>query len=168
MKALVISDPHIVLSFQDEIRRSDEARYDHRLHSILLVAQGMTCPEVAKKLGDSARTVEYWVHRFEDEGFSGLADADHAGRPKRINENQIREIDLALRKPPVAIGLHGNLWDGKTLSLFIKNKYSINLGVRQCQRLFRQLGFRLRKPRPLIAHADVSEQAKFKKNYENY
>jgi hypothetical protein len=51
MKPLNISDPHIILAFQDEIRRSDEARYDHRLHSMLLVAQGMTCPEVAKKLG---------------------------------------------------------------------------------------------------------------------
>ena len=168
MKPLNISDPHIILAFQDEIRRSDEARYDHRLHSILLVAQGMTCPEVAKKLGDSARTVQYWVHRFEDDGFSGLADADHAGRPKRINQDQLKEIGLILRKSPMEAGLNGNLWDGKTLSLFIKREYSVVLGVRQCQRLFRQLGFRLRKPRPLIAHADPSQQKEFKKNFRNF
>jgi transposase len=65
-------------------------------------------------------------------------------------------------------GLNGNLWDGKTLSLFIKNQYSVVLGVRQCQRLFRQLGFRLRKPRPLIAHADPSQQKEFKKNLRNF
>jgi hypothetical protein len=41
------------------------------------------------------------------------------------------------------------------------------LGVRQCQRLFRQFGFRLRKPRPLIAKANVSLQKKHKKNYRN-
>jgi hypothetical protein len=29
--------------------------------------------------------------------------------------------------------------------------------------MFRQLGFRLRKPRPLIAHADPVEQAAVKK-----
>lgn len=167
MKPLSISDPHIILAFQDEIRRSDEARYDHRLHSILLVAQGMTCPEVAKKLGDSSRTVQYWVHRFEDDGFSGLADADHTGRPKRISRTQLKEIDSVLRKSPTEAGLQGNLWDGKTLSLFIKNKYAVTLGVRQCQRLFRQLGFRLRKPRPLIAHADASKQKEFKKNSGN-
>lgn len=168
MKPLSISDPHIILAFQDEIRRSDEARYDHRLHSILLVAQGMTCPEVAKKLGDSTRTVQYWVHRFEDDGFSGLADADHVGRPRRISQIQLKEINLMLRKSPADAGLQGNLWDGKTLSLFIKNKYVITLGVRQCQRLFRQLGFRLRKPRPLIAHADPSKQKEFKKNSSNF
>jgi transposase len=35
--------------------------------------------------------------------------------------------------------------------------------VRQCQRIFRQMGFRLRKPRPLTAHADPAAQAAFKK-----
>jgi hypothetical protein len=37
------------------------------------------------------------------------------------------------------------------------------LGVRQCQWMFRQLGFRLRKPRPLIAHADADLQKTHKK-----
>jgi transposase len=36
--------------------------------------------------------------------------------------------------------------------------------VRQCQRLFRQLGFRLRKPRPLLAHGDPILQEAHKKN----
>jgi hypothetical protein len=48
---------------QDEIRRSEESRYDHRLHGVLLVAQGLTCPEVASLLGDVPRTVEYWELR---------------------------------------------------------------------------------------------------------
>jgi len=52
MKPLKIADsPTIILGLQDEIRRSDESRYDHRLHGLLLVAQGMTCPEVARLLG---------------------------------------------------------------------------------------------------------------------
>jgi len=59
--------------------------------------------------------------------------------------------------------LSGNLWDGKTLSAFIEKRYGIELGVRQCQRLFRQLGFRLRKPRPAIALADPELQKEHKK-----
>jgi hypothetical protein len=35
--------------------------------------------------------------------------------------------------------------------------------VRQCQRLFRQMRFRLRKPWPLIAHADPAAQAAYKR-----
>jgi hypothetical protein len=43
MKALTISDQqNMILALQDEIRRNDTSRYDHRLHGVLLVAQGMT------------------------------------------------------------------------------------------------------------------------------
>jgi Winged helix-turn helix len=48
----------------------------------------------------------------------------------------------------------GNLWDGKTSAEWLRRNWAVELSVRQCQRLFRQLGFRQRKPRPLIAHAD--------------
>ena len=67
----MISDTMSVLGLQQEIQRSDESRYDHRLHGVLLVAQGMTCPEVARLLGDAPRSVEYWVHRFEQQGLGG-------------------------------------------------------------------------------------------------
>ncbi len=51
MKPLTIADsPTMILGLQDEIRRSEESRYDHRLHGVLLVAQGMTCPEVGRLL----------------------------------------------------------------------------------------------------------------------
>lgn len=164
MKALSISDPEtIVLGIQDEIRRSADARYDHRLHGILLIAQGYTCPEVAKLLGDSVRTVENWVRQFEINGLAGLVDQDRPGRPKRLAESQLDEIKLVLREPPSAVGFDNHMWDGKTLSAYIDRIYSVTMGVRQAQRLFRQLGFRLRKLRPVISHADPEVQAAYKK-----
>lgn len=168
MKPLTISDaPTIVLGLQDEIRRSQESRYDHRLHGVLLVAQGMSCREVAQLLGDSPRTVQYWIHRFESEGLSGLVEDERSGRPSRLSAEQLQEVAVALRHPPDTVGLSGNLWDGKTLSAFIRSRYNADLGVRQCRRIFRQLDFRLRKPRPVIARADPARQAEYKKNSES-
>ena len=141
----------MVLGLQDEIRRSEESRYDHRLHGVLLVAQGMTCPEAGKLLGDAPRTVQYWVHEFEEMGLAGLLEGERSGRPRRLGEKQLQEINAVLRHMPREAGLGGNLWDGKTLAAWIEREYGIDLGVRQCQRLFRPLGFRLRKPRPAIA-----------------
>lgn len=164
MKALTISDREsMVLALQDEIRRNEAARYDHRLHGVLLVAQGMTCPEVAAHLGDSPRTVVNWVQRFEARGFAGLLDGERAGRPTRLSPEQLDAVDAALRQRPLDFGLSANLWDGPTLSAFLKRQYSIELKVRQCQRLFRQLGFRLRKPRPQVAKADPAAQTAHKK-----
>ena len=165
MRPLGIADSaNIVLGLQDEIRRSDESRYDHRLHGVLLVAEGLTCPEVAELLGDAPRTVEYWVHEFEEMGLAGLLEGARSGRPRRLSEKQLQGINEVLRHMPREAGLGGNLWDGKTLAAWIEREYGLNLGVRQCQRLFRQLGFRLRKPRPLIAQADPEQQKAHKKN----
>src|SRR5277367_2492825 len=130
MKPLTIPDKEeMILALQDEIRRSEQARYDHRLHGVLLVAEGLTCPEVANLLGDAHMEV----------------------------------VESALRQPPAAAGLPGGIWDGKMLSAFLDQRFGVKLKVRQCQRLFRQLGFRLRKPRPLIAHADAQAQSAYKK-----
>ena len=62
MRAKTIDDVEEMLwVLQDEIRRSEEARYDHRLHGVLLVAQGMSAPKVAQFLGDGTRTVEVQI-----------------------------------------------------------------------------------------------------------
>jgi transposase len=129
----------------------------------VLVAQGMTCPEVSRLLGDAPRSVQYWVRRFEERGLAGLVEGERCGRPKRLSASQLQEVNGALRRTPREVGLNGTLWEGKTLSAWIERRYGVRLGVRQCQRLFRQWGFRLRKPRPLVAHADPELQKTHKK-----
>lgn len=165
MKALTVAEASvIVLGLQDEIRRSAESRYDHRLHGVLMVAQGMNCCRVAELLGDAPRTVEYWVHRFEAKGLAGLQEGARCGRPGRLTAQQVAEIQGVLRKRPADFGLSGNLWDGKTLAAYLKRAYRVTLGARQCRRFFRQWGFRLVKPRPVIARAEAGRQAEHKKN----
>ena len=165
MKPLKISDADtMILALQDEIRRSDESRYDHRLHGVLLVAHGISCREAAGVLGDAPRTVENWVHRFEKHGLAGLTEGERPGRPSRLSPAQRATVEAALRQSPAEAGVEGGgVWDGKTLSRYLKQEFEVELRARQCQRLFRQWGFRLRKPRPLIAQADPQAQATHKK-----
>jgi transposase len=164
MRQLTITDAStIVLGLQDEIRRSEESRYDHRLHGVLLIAQGMSCPEVSRLLGDSPRTVEYWVRRFEDKGLAGLVEGERSGRPRKLNDKQLEEINAVLRQPPESVGIRRGIWDGKGLAAFVKKRFKITLGVRQCQYMFKSFGFRRRKPRPLIAQADPERQEAYKK-----
>lgn len=145
------------MAIQNEIQRSKESRYDHRLHGLLLVTSGLSCYETARLLGQSPRTVEYWVARFEAHGFAGLQEGQRSGRPPKLNDAILRAVGIDLRKEPRSFGYAQTLWDGKLLSHHLKGQYNIDLGVRQCQRLFHELGFRRRKPRPVIAQRD--EQA---------
>jgi len=167
MKPLTIAHaPTIILGLQDEIRRSEESRYDHRLHGVLLMAQGMTCPQVSRLLGDAPRTIEYWARRFEEKGLAGLIEGERSGRPRRLNDKQLEEISSLLRQTPESVGMTGAVWDGKGLSAFLKTRYGVGLKVRQCQYMFKSMSFRLRKPRPLIARADPELQKTYKKPSE--
>lgn len=164
MRKLAIADAEIMqLALQQEILRSEEARYDHRLHGVLLVTHGLSCYDVAGLLGQDPRTIERWVQRFEARGFAGLHDGERRGRPRRLDAAQWDAVSRELRRNPREFGYAQNLWDGKLLAHHLAQAYRVPLGVRQCQRLFRQLDFRLRKPRPLIAHADPAAQAAYKK-----
>jgi transposase len=164
MRRLEIKETDIMqIAVQQEIMRSEESRYDHRLHGVLLICNGFSSNEVAELFGHSPRTVQYWIHRFEESGFAGLEETPRPGRPSRIEEAVLEEISQQLRRNPRELGYAQNLWDGKLLSYHLKERFGISLGVRQCQRLFRQLGFRRRKPRPVIAKSDPDTQRRYKK-----
>ena len=117
MRKLEIAEAGVMqLAIREEINRSEEARYDHRLHGLLLVSSGRSCNEVGALFGEAATTVQRWVRRFEESGFAGLREGERSGRPRALDERSWRRIEADLRKSPDAFGLQANLWDGPVLS----------------------------------------------------
>jgi len=147
-----------------EIHRTDESRLQHRLHCVLLLCDGKKCSEVSELFGDSLRVLQNWIKEFNKAGIDGLRDHNRPGRTPKLSSEDLARLNKDLRTLPRDLGYYQNLWDGKLLSHHIKTCYGIELKVRQCQNLLHDLGFRRRKPRPLIAKADPEKQEAFKKN----
>src|ERR1700675_2581271 len=98
MRKLQIEDPEVMqVAIQQEISRSEESRYDHRLHGLLLVTTGQSCREIARLFGEDASTVQRWVRRFERGGLEGLRDGERPGRPRMIGARQWRKLAVELR-----------------------------------------------------------------------
>jgi len=164
MKKLTIHEPEVMRQgILSEIRSSEDSRYNHRLHGVLFVCSGMSCYKVAELLGQSPRTIQHWVNRFESDGFTGLQEKVRQGRPSAIDDKTLAKIGTDLRQSPRNFGYPQNMWDGKLLSHHLAIIFGIQMGVRQCQRLFNRLGFRQRKPRPIIAKSDPVAQQAYKK-----
>jgi transposase len=164
MRKLQIEDADVMrTALQQEIARSEESRYDHRLHGLLLVTAGQSCRQVAELFGENGTTVQRWVRRFEQGGLEALREGERSGRPSALDAGQWRKLQGDLRKTPRDFGIPATLWDGPLLSEHLRRHYGVPLGVRQCQRLFRRMGFRLRKPRPQVAQADPLKVAEVKK-----
>ena len=128
---------NVVRNLQDEIRRSEQSRYNHRLHAILLIAQGLSAREAADWLGDAARTVELWVHRFQEDGLEGLREVRRPGRPSKLSQEQITQVQSVLRSVPANAGLNADAWDSNTLSSYLRS-LGVRLKPRQCRNLLRQ------------------------------
>jgi transposase len=141
MRRLHIDDSGVIrIAIQQEIGRSEESRYDHRLHGLLLLAAGHSCQDVAALFGEDDTTVQRWVHRFEQGGLTALRECERPGRPRSLDAAQWQDLHADLRKSPRELGLTAAAWDGSTLSRHLQSRFGVQLGVRQCQRIFRQMG----------------------------
>lgn len=150
-------------AIQEEISRTPEGRYFHRLHAVLQVIGGASSYETARLYGDSPRAIEYWVRRLTSKGLQGLLEGDHTGRPARLSASALARLRKDISRSPRELGYNQNLWDGLLLSHHLTQYYSTSLSVRQCQRLFHQLGFSLQRPRRQASEADPVQQEAFKK-----
>ena len=166
MRKLEIANAEVMsIAIRQEIQRSEESRYDHRLHGLLLVAGGQSCGQVARLFEEDPRTVQRWVRTFESRGFDGLREGERSGHPRSLSAQQWSSLGEDLRRDPREFGLSGHLWDGRLMSEHLRRSYGVELGIRQCQRVFRRMGFRLRKPRPQIEKSDPERAGAFKKTH---
>src|SRR5215467_4875773 len=128
MRKLQIEDAEVMrIALQQEIVRSDESRYDHRLHGLLLVTAGQSCRQVAELFGENGTTVQRWVRRFEEGGLESLREGERSGRPQVLDATQWRKLESDLRKSPQDFGLAATLWDGPVLSEHLRRRYGVDL-----------------------------------------
>ena len=86
MRKLQIEEAEMMrIALQQEIARSEESRYDHRLHGLLLVTAGQSCRQIAELFGENGTTVQRWVRRFEQGGLEALREGERSGRPSALD-----------------------------------------------------------------------------------
>lgn len=167
MRLLTVDSAEAVQeSIQDYFTKNEEARFIHRLHTILLKIDKKehTCESLGKLLGHSSRTISNWINKLnETSDIEVLRDKPKPGRPPKLTESQLLEIKEVLQKKPEDSGIPANIWDGKSLSFYISKTYSVEIGVRQSQRLFKKLGFSLKRARPVVAKGDPIKKKEAKK-----
>ena len=128
-----------ILTIRKEFRRSDEARYIHRLHGVLLVLLGLSTVKTGKLLGDPQRTIAHWVGQFKAHGLDGLKDAEKPGRPEILTAAQKKALANAVAQSPKKFGFDGEAWTNVLLASLLKNRYHVTLSIRQCSRLMHAL-----------------------------
>jgi len=128
---------------------SEDLKLSYRLHCILMLIDNeqLTCSDVARMHGTTPQTIARWIHAFNSTNgdIEILKDKEKPGGNSRITESQLSIISDVLKHMPSRYGINAQKWEGKTLSVFLKQKFSIDLAVRQCQRIMKNLGLANKK-----------------------
>lgn len=159
------SDPKLLLEQGKAIMTSsDESRYLFRVFAVNMVLSGTPASQVGASAGFTKAAVTGWVRTVDQHGFEALRNQHRPGRPSKLSEEQLAEIDNALQNDPKDHGY--KVWDGPALSDYIEVHYGIHMGVRQCQRLFHNLGYSHIRPQtfPSKGYENTTEREEFKKN----
>ena len=158
------TDPAILLEQGKAIMTSsDESKYLFRVFAVNMVLSGTPASQVGASAGYTKAAVTGWVKTVDEKGFEALRPQQRPGRPTKLTDQQLKEIDTVIQTDPKEHDL--KVWDGPSLSAYIKSQYGVDISIRQCQRLFRNLGYsRIRpQPYPSTGNDDTEERIAFKK-----
>jgi len=154
----------IKAEIQSHFSVNEDARFVRRLDIILLLCNKQSVSNIVDLFGINATTIQRWVGRLNEFGFEGLRDKPGRGRRSLLSEADQTKLKKDIEKSPKDFGYDQARWDGKLLSHHIKKDYNVEIKVRQCQNLFKQLGFSLQRPRKMPDGGDPEKQEAFKKN----
>lgn len=124
-----------IKTIRDEFHRTEEARYIHRLHGVLLVLFGLSTVKAGRLLGDPQRTIAHWVIQFKTHGLEGLREAEKSGRPEILTPAQKKALMDALAQSPMKAGFKSDVWTNKIVLSFVHKRYGLKLNLRHCSRL---------------------------------
>lgn len=158
---------HTAKDLRREAARTENSAQARRLLALALVMEGNSRTQAAEACGMDRQTLRDWVHRYNAEGISGLADRKASGPTPRLSAAQEAEfIEMVEDGPDLAE--HGVVrWRRVDLRDVIQTRFGVSLHERSVGKLLGRLGFRHLSVRPRHPKADVAAQEAFKKTSPN-
>ena len=139
----------------------------YRVTMVNLILGGISAKELAAHCGDGETTLMSWVTKVDKFGWDALRAKKQPGKPSKLSQDQIALVKAAVMSNPDNHGF--KVWDGPSLSKYIKDTFDIDLGVRACQKLLHKMGFALVRPQmyPSLGNPDNEARDAFKKSNAN-
>lgn len=143
--------------------RTRDARGARRMLAIALVLEGVDRKTAAETCGMDRQTLRDWVHRYNAEGLTGLANRPSSGRRPRLSAEQKAELATWVESGPDPECDGVVRWRRRDLQRRIEREFGVVIHERTVGKQLRALGLRRLVPRPKHPKADPAAQEAFKK-----
>ena len=144
-------------------RSSGDGTLARHYQVIWLLAQGLSCAEVARLTSFARRWVEQLLARYNAFGPRSLGDRrrGNGAAATVLTSEMLEKLEARLRLPPD----DGGVWTAKKAAAFMAAELGRSVSEQRGWEALRAVGWTIQRPRP--QHAEVAspeEQAAFKKN----
>lgn len=124
------------------------AREYRRVEAVLLVAEGVSLSETARRVHGARTSVHRWVGRYlATRDPATLRDHQRAGRPRVAAHLTDRRLAAALRRDPRALGYRATTWTVALLARYCGERLACPISPRTLRRRLREGGYRWKRPR---------------------
>jgi transposase len=101
---------------------------------------------IARALEVSRQSVTRWYRQWRSGGIAALKGAGRAGRMPRLNAEQLRQVDWALRQGARTQGFGTDLWTLPRVAQVIERVSGVHYHPGHVWRVLRQMGWTLQRP----------------------
>ncbi|MHA1150900.1 MAG: helix-turn-helix domain-containing protein [Promethearchaeota archaeon] len=147
-------------------KKEKNSKLKERYHALFLMHEFMNCTTVAELTKRSRRAIQNWVKIFNQGGLETIAPNLPPGRPSNLSKEQKESLKDDVLTHPRELGYDFSNWEGKSVAYHIKQRFSVELGVRQAQRLLHEIGFTLQRPRYAFPKADPEKKKEFLNDFK--
>ena len=126
------------------------AREYRRLEAVLLVAEGRSLSESARRVRVARSSVQRWVRQYLASRDAGaLGDRPRTGRPRAARQLTDRRLGAVLRRDPRRLGYRTTTWTVALLARHCAERLDCVITPRTLRRRLRECGYRWKRPRYL-------------------
>jgi transposase len=123
------------------MRRDRVALERRRLQAARLLEQGLTEAEVARRLDVHRQSVNRWAKALKTAGRVGLRRAPQAGRPPKLGETEMAQLEQCLKQGPEQFGYLSGLWTLARVAKLIEQQHGVRYDASQVWRILRKLNW---------------------------
>jgi len=120
------------------LRGQRNSLFEVREYAMALLDIGKTQKEVARTLKKSQGTISIWRKAYLKNGKKGLKRKFTVGRPRKLNNRNIRKLVGLLKKKAPGYGYKKNKWTLKRIAKVIRKEYGISFHICHISRLIKK------------------------------
>jgi transposase len=156
-----------VEQLHDALEEVEDKRAIQRILAAISYNDGVTQQTLADRHGVSRRTIYSWMDRFSAESLDpttiarAATDEDCPGRPRRLSNEHLNEVEQQLHEPPTEAGIDAPAWTPALLQQHLRDTFDVEYSRPSCRRLLNEAGLTYQKPRRTAVEAEPEAREEF-------